>query len=131
MFVFVNCYHNWICDVILFIYNSWIVVICRLLVVFIKKLFGSSDTKCSSDIIFSFSSTRAMLFLTFLFYENKVCIFFLKFLLSETFLDLFCQNMFCAPFDITYYNNFFVCYISLKSLVFSFLNTIFLSMIFS
>ena len=28
-------------------------------------------------------------------------------MLSETFLDLFYQNMLCAPFYITYYNTFF------------------------
>ena len=49
-------------------------------------IFSSPDTKCSSDIIFSFSLTRAILFLSFLFSENKGCIFFQNLLLLETFL---------------------------------------------
>ena len=66
---------------------------------FLKQLFSSSDTKGSSDTIFL--SVRAILFLIFLFSESKGYIFFLKFLSSETFLDLFCQNMLWATFYIT------------------------------
>ena len=60
--------------------------ICRLLVAFLKKLFSFSDTKCSSDKIFSLSSKRAILFLIFVFSENK-CIFFQKLLLPDTFFE--------------------------------------------
>ena len=119
MFIFINGIYNGICDVTLFIYNIWILIFCRLLIAFLKKLFRSSDTKCSSDIFFSFSSIRTILCLIVLFSENKGCIFFQKLLLSETFLDLFCQNILCAPFHMTYYNIFFVSCIPLKSLVFS------------
>ena len=40
-------------------------LISRLFVAFLKKLFSSSDTKCSSNLIFPFSSTRTILFLIF------------------------------------------------------------------
>ena len=103
----------------------------RLLVAFLKRLFSSSDIKFSSDIIFSFSSTWAILVLIFLFFENKGWIFFQKLCYQRLSLDLFCQNMLCAPFYITYYNVFCASYISLKSLVFTSQSTIFLSMIFS
>ena len=62
--------------------------ICRLLVAFLKMLLCSSDTKCSSDAIFSFSSTRCTLFPIFLFSENKGYIYFQKLLLSEIFYGL-------------------------------------------
>ena len=52
--------------------------ICRLLVAFLRKLFSSSDTKCSRNIIFSFWSTRTILFLAFL------CSFVSAFLLQHT-----------------------------------------------
>ena len=44
-------------------------LICSLLVLFLKKLFSSSDTTCSSDIIFSFSSRRAILLLILSIYN--------------------------------------------------------------
>ena len=83
-----------LCSYITYIYS----LICRPLVAFLK-LFSSLDTKCSWDIIFSFSSTRAFLLLIFLFSEKKGCIFFQKLFLSETCLDLIYQNqkMLCAP----------------------------------
>ena len=118
MFIFINGIYNGIRDVFLFIYNMWILIFCRLLIAFLKKLFRSSDTKCSSDIFFSFSSVRTILCLIVLFSENKSCIFFSKTFLIRDFFG-FCQNILCAPFHMTYYNIFFVSCISLKSLVFS------------
>ena len=62
-------------------------LICRLSVAFLKTLFSSSDTKCSSDMMFSFSSARAILFLIFYFLRIKVVYFsrlYIFLLLSET-----------------------------------------------
>ena len=59
----------------------------RLLVAFLKNLFSFSDTKSSSDTIFS--SVRTILFLIFLFSESKGYIVFLKLLSSDTFFWIY------------------------------------------
>ena len=119
MFIFINCFYNGICDVPLFIYNIWnLIYLKKFSCIFKKKLFSSSETKSSSDIIFSFSSSSSILFLIFLFSKNKGYIFFQKHLLSETFFWVYFIKI-CGPFYITNYNIFFVSYVSLKNLVFS------------
>ena len=77
-----------------------------------KKLFSSPGTKCYSDM-FSFSSTRVILFQTFLFSE-KVVYFCKNLCYHRLFLGIyFVKTCFALPFYITYYNIFIVSYISL------------------
>ena len=61
-------------------------LIFRVFVAFWKKLVSSSDTKVSSDRMFSSLSSRVILFANFLFSEKRVWMFFQKALLSVTLL---------------------------------------------
>ena len=109
MFIFINGIYNGICDVTLFIYNIWILIFCRLLIAFLKKLFRSSDTKCSSDIFFSFSSIRTILCLIVLFSENKGCIFFQKLVIRDFFGFILSKYTLCSfSYDLLQY---FFCFL--------------------
>ena len=70
--------------------------ICKLLVAFLKKLFSSWNTKCSSGMIFSFSSTRAILFLIFQF--SRLLIFPKTFVIIDFFWICFIQTCFASLF---------------------------------
>ena len=92
---------------------------CRHLVTVLKKLFSSSDTKCSSDIILFILINKDYLIPNFFIFWNKGYIFFQKHLLSESFLELIFSKHPLHSFLYNDYNSFSVSYISLRSLVFS------------
>ena len=77
-------------------------LIFRVFVAFWKKLVSSSDTKVSSDRMFSSLSSRVILFANFLFSEKRVWMFFQKALLSVTLLTYDVSKL---PFSCLFFLN--------------------------
>ena len=73
-------------------------LIFRLLVAIIKTFFSSPDTKCFSDIIFSFSTTRLMFILIFCFLTIRIIYFSNTFTIRDFYWIYFVQICFAFLF---------------------------------